>query len=251
VHSLSLLDIIAITAAGFGAGTVNSIVGSGSLITFPTLVALGVPPLVANVSNTVGIVFGNASSVHGYRRELMGQAERMRALVPLSAAGGLLGSVLLLVRPSTFKVIVPWLILAAVVLVIIQPRVAKSLADRGERHPHGGLWLRVALFATGVYGGYFGAAQGVIMIAILAIGLDETLQRINGLKNVCAFTANLVAAIVFMFFGPVHWIFVLILALSSIVGGQFGAHVGRKIPARVLRLIIVGAGLAVAIKLLV
>ena len=251
MHSLHPLGVLVVVAAGFAAGTINSIVGSGSLITFPTLVALGVPPLVANVSNTVGIVFGNASSVHGYRRELSGQSSRMQALVPLSAAGGLTGAVLLLLRPAAFHAIVPWLIIIAVVLVIIQPRVARSLADRGERHPHGGILLKATLFATAIYGGYFGAAQGVILIAILAIGLDETLQRINALKNVFGFTANLVAAIVFVIFGPVNWTFVLFIGLSSIVGGQFGAKIGRRMPAPVLRAIIVIAGLAVAIKLLV
>jgi len=250
-HHLSALAILAVFAAGFGAGTINSIVGSGSLITFPTLVALGLSPFIANITNSVGITGGNASSVYGYRRELVGQAERVRTLLPFSAAGGLTGGVLLLYRPSAFIAIVPWLVLVAVALVIVQPRITRMLAVRGPRHQHGSAWLRVGIFATGVYGGYFGAAQGVIMMAILAIGLDETLQRLNGLKNVLTFMANTIAGILFIAFAHVNWIFVAIIAVSSILGGQFGAHVGRRLPNPVLRAVIIVAGVSVAIKLLV
>lgn len=250
-HHLSVGAIIAVLAAGFGAGTINSIVGSGSLITFPTLVALGLPPFIANITNTVGIVGGNASSIHGYRRELTGQEQRMRTLVPISAAGGITGGILLLVRPSAFQGIVPWLILLAVALVIAQPRITRSLAARGPRQPHGGNWLKVGLFASGVYGGYFGAAQGVIMIALLAIGIDETLQRLNGLKNVLGFIANFTAGVLFIIFAHVNWVYVAIIAFSSIFGGQFGAHIGRRLPNRVLRSIIIIAGTSIAIKLLV
>ena len=249
-HPLSIPAIIAVLAAGFGAGTINSIVGSGSLITFPTLVALGLPPFIANITNTVGITGGNASSVHGYRRELQGQAQRMRTLVPISAVGGITGAVLLLVRPSAFQAIVPWLIILAVALVIGQPRITRYLTNRGPRHPHGGMGLRVGLFLSGIYGGYFGAAQGVIMIALLAIGIDESLQRLNGLKNVLGFVANLTAGILFVIFANVNWVFVPIIAVSSVFGGQFGAHIGRRLPNKVLRSIIIVAGLSVAIKLL-
>ncbi len=250
-HHLGILAILAVFAAGFGAGTINSIVGSGSLITFPTLVALGLSPFIANITNSVGITGGNASSIHGYRRELVGQAQRVRTLLPYSAAGGLTGGLLLLYRPSAFVAIVPWLVLAAVALVIVQPRIARILASRGPRHQHGSGWLRAGIFATGVYGGYFGAAQGVIMMAILAIGLDETLQRLNGLKNVLTFMANAIAGILFIAFAHVNWVFVAIIAVSSILGGQFGAHVGRRLPNPVLRSVIIVAGLSVAIKLLV
>jgi hypothetical protein len=250
-HHLSVVAVIAVLAAGFGAGTINSIVGSGSLITFPTLVALGLPPFIANITNTVGIVGGNASSVHGYRRELEGQSQRLRTLVPISAVGGTTGAILLLVRPSAFQRIVPWLILLAVGLVIAQPRITRYLAARGPRQIHGSTWLKVGLFLSGVYGGYFGAAQGVILIALLAIGLDETLQRLNGLKNVLGFVANLTAGLLFVIFANVNWVFVGIIAISSVFGGQFGAHIGRRLPNRVLRAIIIVAGTSVAIKLLV
>lgn len=250
-HHLSVLSVLAVLAAGFGAGTINSIVGSGSLITFPTLVALGVSPFIANITNSVGITGGNASSIHGYRRELAGQSQRMRTLIPYSAAGGVAGAVLLLVRPSAFETIVPWLVLLAVLLVIAQPRIARFLAKRGPRPPHGSLSLKLGLFATGVYGGYFGAAQGVIMMALLAIGIDETLQRLNGLKNVLTFVANTVAGVLFIAFAHVNWVYVPIIAISSIFGGQFGAHVGRRLPNPVLRAVIIVAGLLVAAKLLI
>ncbi len=250
-HHLSWLGIIAVAAAGLGAGTINSIVGSGSLITFPTLVALGLPPFIANITNTVGITSGNASSIHGYRRELVGQRERMLALVPFSAVGGITGGTLLLIRPSAFVGIVPWLVLLAVALVIVQPRLTTFLRSRGPRHIHGSKWLKLGLFASGVYGGYFGAAQGVIMIAIMAIGLEETWQRINALKNVCGFVANATAGILFVIFAHVNWVYVLILAISSIFGGQLGAHIGRRLPNPILRSIIIVAGTSVAIKLLV
>jgi uncharacterized protein len=250
VH-LSVLGVIAIFAAGVGAGTINAIVGSGSLITFPTLVALGFSPLVANVSNNVGVVFGNISGVYGYRRELVGQAPRLRTLMPWSAAGGLTGAGLLLIRPSSFHAIVPWLVILAVILVIIQPKVAKALAARGPRHASGGMALRVGVYLCGIYGGYFGAAQGVILIALLAINLDDSLQRLNGCKNALAAVVNGLAAVLFMIFAHVSYEAVLIIAISSTIGGQIGAHVGRKLPAPVLRGIIVAGGLTVAIKLLV
>ncbi len=245
------LGALAIAGAGLAAGMINAIVGSGSLITFPTLVALGYPPLVANVSNNVGLVFGNVSGVHGYRRELIGQGARMRALIPWSAAGGVAGAALLLLRPASFHVIVPWLVILAVCMVIVQPRLAKALAARGPRKVNGGATLRIGIFLAGVYGGYFGAAQGVILVALLAINIDEALQRLNGLKNVLAAVVNGLAGLLFVLFAPVDYEAALIIAISSIAGGQLGAHVGRRLPAPVLRGIIVVGGLAVAIKLLV
>lgn len=250
-HGLSALAIVAVFAAGLGAGTINAIVGSGSLITFPTLVALGVSPFLANVTNSVGVTGGNASSVHGYRRELVGQGTRIRAIAPFAIVGGFTGGALLLAKPKAFETIVPWLVLLAVGLVIVQPRLARYLASRGARDPHGSAWLKFGLFASGVYGGYFGAAQGVIMIALLAIGLEDTLQRLNGLKNVLGFVNNLTADLLFVIFAHVNWVYVPIIAVSSIIGGQIGARVGRRFPDRVLRGIIVIAGTSVAIKLLI
>ena len=229
---------------------INAIVGSGSLITFPTLVALGFSPLVANVSNNVGLVFGNFSGVYGYRRELVGQGPRIKALTPYSIAGGILGATLLLVHPSIFKSVVPWLVILAVVMVVLQPRLAKALAKRQGETTHGGTPLRVGMFLTGIYGGYFGAAQGVILIAILAIGINDHLQRLNGFKNLATGAVNFVAGVLFIIFAPVNWTVAGIIAVSSIIGAQFGAKIGRRLPSQVLRAIIVVGGLSIAIYLL-
>ena len=176
---------LAIFAAGLAAGTINVIVGSGSLITFPTLLALGYPPVLANVSNNVGLVPGSASAVVAYRRELVGQRSRVVKLGAASLTGGITGAVLLLALPSSvFKAAIPALVLLATVLMAVQPRVSAWLAARGERHVHGGAPLLVGVFLTGIYGGYFGAAQGVILISLLAIFIDDDLQRLNGTKNV-------------------------------------------------------------------
>src|SRR3954454_13979798 len=164
---MTSVDALAILVAGIGAGALNAVVGSGSLLTFPTLLALGYAPVVANVSNTVGLVTGSISGAVGYRRELEGQGPRLRALGTASLAGGITGGLLLLALPATvFRDVVPVLILAACVLVALQPRLARRIAtgDNAGRRRHGGPVLYLAVFATGVYGGYFGAAQGVMLI---------------------------------------------------------------------------------------
>ena len=245
----------AVAGAGLLAGAVNAIVGSGSLVTFPTLVALGYSPLVANVSNTVGLVPGSLSAAFGYRREMEGQAERVWRLGGFAVAGGLLGGILLLEAPGSFRTIVPYLVLVAVGMVLAQPRLSLALARRhearGSVRPYaGGPGLRAGVFSTAVYGGYFGAAQGVILIGLLGIGLDDDLQRANALKNVLAAMVNGVAAVLFIADAPVRWVPALILAGASTVGGQVGARVGRRMPSSVLRAVIVVAGTAVAIKLL-
>jgi uncharacterized membrane protein YfcA len=250
---MSLLAALAILAVGLVAGTVNTIVGSGSLITFPTLLALGYPAVVANVSNTVGLVTGSISGAIGYRRELEGQRARLRALGLASLAGGLTGGLLLLALPaSVFRNVVPVLILAACALVALQPRLARRLAaGDGPARAHGGPVLFVAVFLTGVYGGYFGAAQGVMLIALLGIFIDDSLQRLNAAKNVLAALVNGIAAVLFILFADVDWAVAGLLAAGAIVGGQVGATVGRRIPPRPLRAIIVVVGVAVALKLLV
>ena len=237
-------------AAGLAAGTINTIVGSGSLITFPTLLAVGYEPVVANVSNTIGLVTGSVSGVIGYRRELEGQSGRVRVLAVAAVAGGLTGGVLLLVLPgSVFDTVVPVLILVACALVALQPRLARRAEDR-TRRPNGGPWLVGSIFATGIYGGYFGAAQGVLFIALLGIFLDDALQRLNGLKNVLAAFVNGVAALLFIVAADVAWEAAGLLAAGAVVGGQVGARVGRRIPAPWLRAVIVVVGTAVAVKLL-
>jgi uncharacterized membrane protein YfcA len=246
---MSLAADALIFAAGFGAGTVNTIVGSGSLITFPTLLSLGYSPLVANVSNTLGLVPGSISGAYGYRRELKGQRSRMLPSAISSLLGALLGGILLVNFPNAFQTFVPVLIIIAVILVVAQPSIAQRLA-KGGHHGNGGLLMYIGIFLTAIYGGYFGAAQGVILLAILGIGFEDTLQRLNGLKNVIAAIVNGVAAVLFLFVAHIAFVPALIIAVSSAVGAQFGAKVGRKIPAKALRGLIVVVGLAVATKLL-
>jgi uncharacterized protein len=248
---MSIPEAIAIASAGVGAGTINTVVGSGTLITFPTLLAFGFPPVIANVSNTVGLVPGGISGAHGYRAELVGQGRRVLVLGIASTLGGIVGAVLLLTLPaSAFRAIVPVFIAGALVLVVAQPRLAALLESR-KRSPsrHGGRWVIVGLFATGIYGGYFGAAQGIVILATLGLGLTETLQRINGLKNVLAGLTNLVAGLVFVVVADVDWTVALLLAVGSAAGGQLGARIGRRLPPIALRALIVVVGIAAIIDL--
>ncbi len=256
---MSVVDFLIILLAGVAAGTINAVVGSGSLITFPTLIALGYPPLLANVSNNVGLAPGSMSGVYGYRRELVGQGARLLGLVPASIVGALVGATLLLVLPSSlFDKVVIVLIGGALVLVAAQPALSRRLgarrAARRAAHPMSrhdatpGVQTLVAL--TGVYGGYFGAAQGVILISTLGILIDDHLQRLNACKNVLAGTANTVAAIVFILTTSIDWRVVAAIALGSVVGGQIGARYGRRLSPTALRVVIVAVGLTAVVRLL-
>ena len=244
------VEAVAILGAGLAAGTINTMVGSGSLITFPTLLAFGYAPLDANVSNTVGLVPGSLSGALGYRRELAGQGSRALWLGLSSGAGGLSGALLLLAFPGAFAAIVPILIAVALVLVAAGPRLSKALAQHRHADSHRSLPLAVTFYATSVYGGYFGAGMGIIMIALLTIFLADDIQRLNGLKNVLAAIVNGVAAILFIAVAPVHWDLVLLIAAGSIVGGQVGARVGRRLPAPALRIVIICVGLVAEARLL-
>jgi uncharacterized membrane protein YfcA len=249
------LGALVIIAAGMVAGTVNTIVGAGSLVTFPTLLLLGYPPLVANVSNTIGIVPGTISGAIGYRRELTGQGARARPLLIAAGLGGLTGACLLLILPAAaFTRIVPVLILIACALVAVQPRLSAWVLERRARtgavHTGGGPLLVLGVYLTGIYGGYFGAAQGVILISLLAILVDDDLQRLNGLKNLIATVINTVAAIIFIIVAPVAWLPVVLLSIGSVIGGQLGALVGRRLSPFALRAAIIAIGLTVAVKLL-
>ena len=253
---MSPFEAVVILLSGVAAGTINTVVGSGTLITFPTLLAFGVPPVTANVSNTLGLVPGSVSGAIGYRAELRGQRGRLLRLGSASVLGGIVGAVLLLVLPSSaFDAIVPALILLGLVLVILGPRISAWVAKRHEHlgglPEHGAAWVWPAVLGTGVYGGYFGAAQGVLLLAIMGIGVDDSLQRINATKNVLAALVNGVAAVVFIFSAHVDWRIAGLLAAGSVVGGQIGAGVGRKLPAPVLRGFIVLVGTAALISLLV
>ncbi len=239
----------AILGAGLLAGLVNAIVGSGSLLTFPVLLAVGYAPVVANVSNTVGMAFGNVSGVVGYRRELAGQGPRIAELAVPAAAGALAGALLLLVLPATvFHRVVPALILFAVALVIAQPKLSELLAQHRD-HVYAAWALRAGVFLTAIYGGYFGAAQGVIIVGLTALVLRDDLQRITALKNVIVAIVNGIAAVVFVMLAHIAWIAAILLAVSSVVGGQLGAAAGRRLPPNVLRGAIVAGGLAAVIKL--
>jgi uncharacterized membrane protein YfcA len=250
---VTLLHAVAIFAAGVAAGGINAVVGSGSLITFPTLVALGYSPVVATVSNTVGLVPGTAAGAFGYRRELRGQRGRVLRLAAASLVGAVIGSSLLLVLPEdAFEIIVPALIMIALVLVVLQPWLnAWMAARRRTHHPHGGPWLWVGVFGCGVYGGYFPAAQGVILLALLGIFLDDSLHRANGIKNVLVGLVNTTAAILFILVAhKVNWLAALLIAGGATLGGFIGGHYGRRLPPVALRTIIVVVGLIAIGKLL-
>lgn len=246
--------MVAVLLAGMAAGTINVVVGSGTLITFPTLLAFGVPPVTANVSNTIGLVPGVASGVVGYRRELRGQRARSIRLGSASVAGGIVGALLLLSLPDgAFSAIVPALVLLGLVLVVLQPRISTWVDRRhaGARGEFGPWWVWPAVFGTGVYGGYFGAAQGVILMGVLGIGIADTLQRLNGLKNVLAGLVNGIAGVIFLVVADVDWTVVALIAAGSIIGGQLGATLGRRLSPLVLRIVIVVVGLVALVTFLV
>ena len=250
---MSLGEAFLVLAAGLAAGTINTVVGSGTLITFPTLLAIGLDPVAANVSNTIGLVPGSLSGAVGYRRELSGQRSRLLRLAPAAATGGLVGAVLLLVLPDdAFDAIVPALIGVGCVLVAVQPWLTRLLGRDGreERPPHGSVLVVVLIFLTGVYGGYFGAAQGVLLIAIMGLLLDAHLQRVNAVKNVLALLVNGVAAVVFVVIADPDWAVVGLIALGASVGGQIGATVGRRLPPVAFRVFIVVVGVVAIWRLL-
>ncbi|MFC0849120.1 sulfite exporter TauE/SafE family protein [Streptomyces noboritoensis] len=253
--ALSIWEALAVFAAGIGAGTINTIVGSGTLITFPVLLAIGLPPITANVSNTLGLVSGSISGAIGYRRELRGQTRRILRLASTCLLGGLVGAILLLALPSdAFDAIVPVLVGLALLLVLFQPRIAAAVKRRREAkgtqaHPDGGPVLLVGLFLASVYGGYFGAAQGVLYLSLMGLLLSESLQRINAVKNILAALVNGVAAIFFLFVADFDWTAVLLIAVGSTIGGQIGAKVGRRLKPTVLRGVIIAVGVVAIVQL--
>ena len=247
---MTFIDATWIVLAGLAAGMINTVVGSGSLITFPTLIALGYPPVLANVSNNIGLVPGALSGVYGYRRELVGQRARLMRLLPASAAGGVIGATLLLVLPSgVFTRVVVVLIVVALLLVVFQPWLAQRFAAAHGHRTAISPVLVGLVGAAGIYGGYFGAAQGIILIALLAIFVADDLQRLNATKNVLAMTVNLVASGIFVFATNVDWKVVGCIAVGSVVGGQLGATVGRRLDPRALRVVIVVVGLTALFRL--
>ncbi|EID54100.1 sulfite exporter TauE/SafE family protein [Saccharomonospora xinjiangensis] len=251
---------VVITVAGVWAGMINAVVGSGTLVTFPVLVALGYPPVTATTSNAIGLAPGSISGAVGYRHELRGQRTRLLRFTPASLIGALCGAVLLLSLPAdAFETVVPALVGLAVVLVIVQPKVSSWVLRRREEREQSGAaeaayggWLVLGLiFLIGVYGGYFTAAQGVMLMAVMGMLLNETLQRLNAVKNVLSAVVNVVAGTVYAFVAPVNWIVVALLAVGSVAGGLLGAKVGRRLSPTALRAVIVIVGLAAMVQLVV
>jgi uncharacterized protein len=252
-------EMLAVVAAGFAAGGINAVVGSGTLVSFPVLLAVGLPPVPATISNSLGLIAGNLSGSIGYRRELSGQRRLLLRLVPASVLGALTGAFLLLHLPaSTFEAIVPILIGVAVLLVALQPqlqrRLAAGRADGAAPRVRGArlAGLFAGAYTTGTYGGYFAASQGVLQIGIFGLLLHESLQRLNALKNVLTLTVNTVAAGAYVVVATdrVDWAAAGLLAAGSLVGGAISARYGRRLPSGVLRTAIVVLGV-VAIVVLV
>jgi uncharacterized membrane protein YfcA len=241
-----------VLVAGVWAGAINSVVGSGTLVTFPALLAVGYPPVVANVSNTIGLVPGSAAGAWGYRRELAGQRARALRLGTASLLGAVLGALLLLKLPaSAFEAIVPVFIVLALLGIVFQPRLQRLLGRPHEPGFHGGFWAWLGVFVGGVYGGYFGAAQGILLISVLGLTLSEDLHRVNALKNVLAGLVNLVAGVVFVLVADPAWEAVVLVAVGATIGGVLGGRYGRRLPAGVLRGVIVVVGVAAIVQLLV
>ncbi|RAS23262.1 hypothetical protein BCL80_11765 [Streptomyces avidinii] len=253
---MSIWEMLAVFAAGIGAGTINTIVGSGTLITFPVLLATGLPPVTATVSNALGLIPGSISGAIGYRAELAGQCRRTLKLGVGALIGGLAGAALLLSLPSTaFETIVPVLVALALVLVILQPRISRAVQRRRERtgtsaRPDGGPLLFTGLMLASVYGGYFTAAQGIIYLSLMGMLLDDTMQRLNAVKNVLAAVVNSVAALFFLSVADFDWTAVVLIAVGSAIGGQVGAKVGRRLSPGFLRALIVVVGTAAIVQLL-
>jgi uncharacterized membrane protein YfcA len=250
---LTAAEQLAVVAAGVGAGMLTSTVGVASLLSFPVLLALGLPPVVANVSNTLGLIAGSLSGSFGYRRELKVQPRLIWFVVVTCTAGSVVGAVLLLcLPPGVFEAAVPWLIILACMTVGVQPWIGRWI--RRNDAP-GGTRARLSagttVFAalTGVYGGYFGAGAGVMMMAVLSLGLDLDLRVVNALKTLALMVANVVAGLIFVFVADVDFTVAGLLAAGSLLGGYVGAHIGRRLPPTLLRVLIITAGLTTAITM--
>ena len=242
-------NAVLLAGAGFGAGLVNAVAGGGSLITFPALLAAGYPSITANVTNAVAVLPGYLGGSLAYRQELRGQRNRIRRLAGTCAAGSATGAALLLVSPaSAFEASAPWLILIACGLLAAQPRIA-ALARRGARVPSP-LALHGALFAATVYGGYFGAGTGILLLAILGVFVDDGLQRLNALKGLLALLIAVVSAVAFVIFGPIAWDAAAIVGATSLIGGAAGVNAARRLSARLLRGVVIAYGVTVALVLL-
>ena len=249
---MELFSGILVFFAGLWAGTINSVVGSGTLVTFPVLIALGLAPVTASMSNAMGLVAGGAAGAWGYRRELKGRGRQLLRLLPASLLGGISGAWLLLHLPEkVFHYAAPVLIVLALLMVVFQPRLQRWVRTREEnpehalRDKHHSVLLVVLVFLAGVYGGYFVAAQGILLVGILGIFMTGTIQNANAMKNILVLGVNLIAATSYLLFafGRINWTVVAIIAVSSLIGGLVGSKVGRRLSPPVLRGVIFALGL--------
>ncbi|TWP37205.1 sulfite exporter TauE/SafE family protein [Leekyejoonella antrihumi] len=255
---MTVLHALLILLAGVAAGTINTIVGSGTLVTFPTLLAFGIPAVNANVSNTLGLVAGGVSGSLGYRKELVGAGRTVRRLLPMSFLGAATGALLLIwLPPGWFNTIVPVLIFIGVLLVVLGPwlqrRAAAAHTDQAATASTArGIGLLVGIYGAGVYGGYFGAAQGVLLVGLMSVLMTDPLQRINGIKNILGLVVNAVAAVTFMIvaWNHIDWRVAGLIAIGSLIGGVLGARVGRRLSPWVLRAVIVVIGVVAIVQLL-
>ncbi|TLH72953.1 hypothetical protein C1S82_12970 [Mycolicibacterium cosmeticum] len=258
---MSVTHMVLIALAGVGAGAINAVVGSGTLITFPTLVALGYPPVTSTMSNAVGLVAGGVSGTWGYRRELRGQWDRLRWQIPASLVGAGLGAWLLLHLPEkVFTQIVPVLLIGALILVVIGPRIQSWARRRAEETGQSAehisarrmAALVLATFAVGIYGGYFTAAQGILLVGAMGALLPESMQRMNAAKNLLSLLVNVVAAVAYTLvaFDRISWAAAGLIAVGSLLGGFLGAHYGRRLSPNALRAVIVVVGLIGLYRLL-
>jgi uncharacterized protein len=251
--TLTGFQIFLLVAAGLGAGVVNGAAGGGTLVSFPALLVVGYPAIIANVTSTVGIWSGYLGGTAGFRVEVLEQRERLRALAFTVIAGAATGGVLLLTTPSHyFTQLAPFLLLFSCGLFAVQPVVTKRLRSRpaSTRNSHH-VGLHGGTFLAAVYGAYFGAGLGVVLLAVLSLTIDDALNRINGLRSVLALTVNTVAVLIFVVHAHVAWDAAGLMAVSSLVGGYLGARLARRVPPVVLRTTILGLGLAAATRLLV
>jgi uncharacterized protein len=261
--SLEPPQLLLLAAAALVAGAVNAVAGGGSLLSFPALLAVGYPALTANVTNSVALTPGYFGGTVGYRRELAGQRARILALGATSASGAVVGAVLLLVSsPALFERIVPYLIFLACGLLAVQTRLARLVRERragdGGQPPAGRggadrhtVPLFAAQFLAAMYGAYFGAGVGIMMLAILGIFLTDSLQRLNALKGLLSLLVNVVAAVWFVLFAEIGWVAVAVMAVASLLGGQLGVVLARRLNDQVLRWLVIAFGLAVGVRLLV
>ncbi|MEV6038873.1 sulfite exporter TauE/SafE family protein [Nonomuraea sp. NPDC052116] len=235
-------ETLGLLGAGVAAGVVSTVVSLASIVSYPALLAFGLPPLTANVTNTVALVFTGIGAAAGSRPELAGEGARVLKLGPVAAIGGATGALLLLVTPArTFELIAPWLIAMASLLLVRPPS--------GRAHGEHGVLGRVALFAVTIYTGYFGAAGGLMVFAVLALMFDHPAAKLNAMKNVMSGLANAVAALGFALFGPVNWAAAAPLAAGFLLGGWVGPRIARRLPGNSLRYLAAACGLAVAVKL--